>query len=381
MSKCIGCGVTLQNVDSTKPGYIPQEIIETEQNEFYCQRCFQIRNYHKKYETQKLSVENQKALFDIRNQKALVVLMIDVLDPFGGFFPDLSKAVGDNPVLILMNKQDVLPKSLKTDFLEKLVRTLAKENHLNVEAVLFVSALKKKGIEKVVQKIAKIKYKFVKGKKQECFKNAYVVGTTSVGKSTFMNTLSSMYLNNTTNPITTSDQYQTTLGFIKLPLDQNSFFIDTPGVISPTCYGTYLNYDSMKNLTPSHFIREKVFFLHPGQTLLLGGLAEVDFLEQDISCTVYASNDLFLHRLKTENASEFRTRHQCELLKPPYTEEELEKITPWVDHEYELTEDMMNVYISGLGLLHFKGKSGKIRVSCFEKISVKSVQEASHDQD
>ena len=48
MSKCIGCGVTLQNKDKNKVGYTPKEKIT---NNMYCERCFKINNYNTKFIT------------------------------------------------------------------------------------------------------------------------------------------------------------------------------------------------------------------------------------------------------------------------------------------------------------------------------------------
>ena len=41
MTNCLGCGVKLQNVDVSKPGYTKKL-----DNKF-CERCFQIKHYNK----------------------------------------------------------------------------------------------------------------------------------------------------------------------------------------------------------------------------------------------------------------------------------------------------------------------------------------------
>ena len=43
--KCFGCGAIIQNEDNKLIGYVPKTAMNNEN--ILCQRCFQIKNYHK----------------------------------------------------------------------------------------------------------------------------------------------------------------------------------------------------------------------------------------------------------------------------------------------------------------------------------------------
>lgn len=374
MSKCIGCGIKLQSIDGSKPGYIPVDIVQSEQGECYCQRCFKIRNYHLKYNLNKTVIDNLEILKTIPTNDSLFVVLIDCLDPKGGFFDGIDTIVMNRPVILVLNKLDLLPRSLNTRFINEFVFYLASKRNMNVIKTIEISAMKQIGIDKLIQSI--LNYKYIKkyGKIIETFKDAYVLGTTSVGKSTLMNTLSSLYLNDNSNKITTSDQYQTTLGFIKMTLDKNCFIIDTPGVINPFSYGTYLDYNSLVSLTPGKFIHERTFNLSIGNTLFLGALASIDVLSEQVSITFYGSEKIICHRTKTENRQDLLVNQHAKLLTPPMTLEEFDRVQDWDDHFIDILYEYNDIFISGIGLLHFKAKGGKINIRCFNKISIDYVQ-------
>jgi methylated-DNA-protein-cysteine methyltransferase-like protein len=66
-------------------------------------------------------------LQNIKNEKALVLLMIDAMDIYTSFIPKLDTLIGNNPVWILVNKSDLYPKDLKlnkTSTFEKIYDTV-----------------------------------------------------------------------------------------------------------------------------------------------------------------------------------------------------------------------------------------------------------------
>ena len=123
-----------------------------------------------------------------------------------------------------------------------------------------------------------------------------------------MNQIGKLYLNHQTDVITTSSQFQTTLDFIKWPLDQKNYIIDTPGIINPKNYGAYLENESVKILTVKKYIKPRTFQLNPDQTIFLGGLASIDFYgENKINASFFVSNELYLHRTKTIQKEHIKT--------------------------------------------------------------------------
>lgn len=379
MSRCIGCGIIIQSSDSTKAGYVPESALVEHGEKVYCKRCFDIRHHNIKY----LPENNLENYYDkikiIKDEKALVILLIDVMDICGGFIPNLFKYIGNNKVLLVVNKIDVLPKKMKLIEIESFVRCEAKKSKLNIESVMFGSVTNPNFVERVIKKITKLKYPARDNRKykkqEERFGNCYVVGHASVGKSTFMNQIGKMYLHHESDVITTSSQFQTTLDFIKWPLDQKSYIIDTPGIINPHNFGAYLDSESVNVLRPKKFIKPRTFQLNPDQTIFLGGLARIDFEGMGkINASFYVSNDLYLHRTKSIQANRIFDTQYMKILTPPLTAEEASRLKEVKTVEFNINEGA-NLFISGIGFVHLTTESATIKVTVPEMIDVKVMKQ------
>ena len=47
VNKCPGCGALIQTVDPKKPGFIREDVYLRNQEDFLCERCFNISHYNK----------------------------------------------------------------------------------------------------------------------------------------------------------------------------------------------------------------------------------------------------------------------------------------------------------------------------------------------
>ncbi len=386
MSKCIGCGVKIQTTDPNQKGYLPEIIMIEQGEEVYCKRCYEIRHHNKIYDTKISDEYYYQNLGFIKNTKSLIIYLVDVLNIESSFIPNLKDLVGDNPVLLLINKIDVMPKSLKLHNLERYAVELAKKNGLNVLASMMISSKNQKEIKKVVERIKQLRIKKDKSayynpnykpgvtevKRAIRFDDCYVMGCTSVGKSTFINALIENANPNFKNRLTTSDQYHTTQDLIKIPLDQKNYLIDTPGIINQNSYCAYLDYQSQRVITPTKYLKPRTYQLSALQTIFVGSLARIDFLEgENISASFYVANDLYVHRTKLANAdtlmdkmnyqaSESQTNN---LLVPPFNKNEVSRLGKYEKHEFLIEEGVAyDLGLPGLGFVHLTGKNVKISV-------------------
>lgn len=375
MGKCIGCGAKLQFVDPLAIGYVPLEVSSDLGEDTYCKRCYQIMYHGAKYKPIISNKDYYNKIDIIKNKKNIVVLMVDVLNIYASFIPNLKKHIGDASLIIVINKVDIMPKDIHLKNIEKRIRELASIEGLDVASVIAISAKKKQNIDLVLNKILKIKeniYKkdHIKDRDIDC----YFLGCASVGKSSFINAVKELYLPNK-KLITTSDQYQTTLDFIRVYIDKTNSIIDTPGLINYNSYGAYLEYDSMKILTPKTYIKPKTYQLNPDQTIFLGGLVRIDFINgSSINASTYVSNELYVHRTKTSNATKLFEENKIKLLKPPLFNEEYEKIKNFKTCSFEFNEGAYDLLINGVGFVHLVGVDVKINVTLFENIDVKLVE-------
>ena len=356
---CIGCGATIQTEDKTGLGFTPQSALEKglETGEVYCQRCFRLRHYNEITDVQLTDDDFLKLLHEVGDSDALVVNVIDIFDFNGSVIPGLPRFVSGNDVLLVGNKKDILPKSVKSGKISQWLMERAHEEGLRPVDVVLTSAQNKHAIKEVIDKIEHYR----KGR------DVYVVGVTNVGKSTLINAII-QEITGDQNVITTSRFPGTTLDKIEIPLDDGSYIYDTPGIIHRHQMAHYLTAKNLKYVSPKKEIKPKTYQLNPEQTLFLGGLGRFDFIEgEKQGFTAFFDNELKLHRTKLEGASDFYDKHLGTLLTPPNNKEK-EDFPKLVQHVFTI-KDKTDLVISGLGWIRVTG-TAKVAVWAPEGVAV-----------
>lgn len=310
---CIGCGAQIQTTDPKQPGYTPAAALkqDTDETELYCQRCFRLRHYNEISDVKLTDDDFLKLLTQIGDADALIVNVVDIFDFSGSLIPGLHRFVGDNPVLLVGNKVDVLPTSVKRSKVKQWLRQQAHQAGLRPVDVCLTSAKSGYALDELLAAIDHYRDG----------KDVYVVGVTNVGKSTLINKIIKQ-ANGTQNLITTSRFPGTTLDQIQIPLADGQQLIDTPGIIHREQMAYYLGPKDLKLVTPQKPIKPKTFQLNAEQTLFLAGLARFDYVSGPRrSFTVYLDNNLLVHRTKLANATDFYARQAGKLLQPPRAKE------------------------------------------------------------
>ena len=356
---CIGCGATIQTEDKTGLGFTPQSALEKglETGEVYCQRCFRLRHYNEITDVQLTDDDFLKLLHEVGDSDALVVNVIDIFDFNGSVIPGLPRFVSGNDVLLVGNKKDILPKSVKPGKISQWLMERAHEEGLRPVDVVLTSAQNKHAIREVIDKIEHYR----KGR------DVYVVGVTNVGKSTLINAII-QEITGDQNVITTSRFPGTTLDKIEIPLDDGSYIYDTPGIIHRHQMAHYLTAKNLKYVSPKKEIKPKTYQLNPEQTLFLGGLGRFDFIAgEKQGFTAFFDNELKLHRTKLEGASDFYDKHLGTLLTPPNNKEK-DDFPKLVQHVFTI-KDKTDLVISGLGWIRVTG-TAKVAVWAPEGVAV-----------
>ncbi|MER2256195.1 MAG: ribosome biogenesis GTPase YqeH, partial [Priestia megaterium] len=290
--QCVGCGVEIQTERPNELGYAPKSALEKEA--IICQRCFRLKHYNEVQDVSLTDDDFLKILNGIGQTDGLVVKVVDIFDFNGSWLPGLHRFVGNNKVLLVGNKADLLPKSIKKNKLIHWMKREAKELGLKSVDVFLMSAQKGQGIREIAEAIEHYR----EGK------DVYVVGCTNVGKSTFINAIIKE-VTGEKDIITTSQYPGTTLDMIDIPLDNGASLYDTPGIINHHQMAHYVDKRDLKLISPKKEIKPKVYQLNEGQTLYFGGLARLDYVQGGRkSLTCYVSNDLHIHRTKLEKADE-----------------------------------------------------------------------------
>ena len=352
---CIGCGAKIQTEDKNALGFLPagalkKKIAERDQMEavqagdegseasiktedLYCQRCFRLRHYNEIAPTSLTDADFLRLLKEIGQHDALIVNVVDIFDFNGSLIPNLHKLTGGNDLLMVANKRDVLPKSLKVGKLTAWLREQAASRSLKPKDILVTSAQNKDDVAELMEAIEYYR----RGR------DVYVVGVTNVGKS--------VKASGSEDVITTSRFPGTTLDKIEIPLDEDSALIDTPGIIHRGQMAHYLEPEDLKYVSPRKEIKPKTYQLNPEQTLFFGGLARFDFISGERQgMTAYFDNEINVHRTKLEGATEFYEKHKGELLAPALVGAKL------VRREFKIT-DKSDIVFSGLGWVRVPQKA------------------------
>lgn len=342
---CIGCGAPIQTKYKDRLGYTPQSALEKgmETGELYCQRCFRLRHYNEITDVQLTDDDFLRLLHEVGASNALVVNVVDIFDFNGSVIPGLPRFVAGNDVLLVGNKKDILPKSVKTSKVAQWLTERAHEEGLRPVDVVLTSAQNKQAIKELIEKIEQYR----KGR------DVYVVGVTNVGKSTLINAII-QEITGDKDIITTSRFPGTTLDKIEIPLVDGSHIYDTPGIIHRHQMAHYLSAKNLKYVSPKKEIKPKTYQLNPEQTLFLGGLGRFDFVSGNKQgFTAYFDNELQLHRTKLAGAGEFYEKHVGSLLTPP-SKKEVTDFPQLVKHELKI-EVKTDVVFSGLGWIRVTG--------------------------
>lgn len=173
--QCQGCGVQIQTTDPKGIGFTPKSSLQ--RDEVLCKRCFRLKHYNEIQDVTITDNDFLQMVSSINDKEGIIVHVIDIFDVNGSLIKSLPRIVGNKIILLVGNKVDLLPKSTNKNKLGHWLRTEAKDAGIKVQDVFLISSKKGYGIEDLMKQIDQYREQ----------KDVYIVGTTNVGKSTFIN--------------------------------------------------------------------------------------------------------------------------------------------------------------------------------------------------
>jgi len=330
---CFGCGVKLQTENKDEIGYVTESALSKE--EVLCKRCFHIRNYNDSLNIELNSDEFYKILDSISGNDALVVLLVDIFDFNGSMITGLNRFV-QNDIIMIGNKFDLLPKSVKKGKVINWMKKAAKEQGLVVQDSTVISAESGFNLEASLEMIDRYRNG----------RDVYIVGCTNVGKSTYINKLLTEFTDMEKGILTTSNFPGTTLECVEIPLDEESAIIDTPGIINEDQMVHYIDSKEYKMIVPKSVLRPKVYQQDKGQTYVLKNVAIIDVVSENKMSTVgFFSEQLDIHRTKYVNKKNFLEKNADK-----YFDNDVHET--FKKHTLNVSADE-DLVISGLGWLKF----------------------------
>lgn len=264
MTKCVGCGIKLQEKDKNELGYTPNL------NNELCERCFKLKNYN--ILTNKgINIDNDKLINKINELNTCVLFLVDFIN-LDSEVIEAYKKIKSKKILII-TKADIIPKNIKY---QKLIQNI--KNIYDIKEDLILTSSKTKLNIKTITKLCLEE------------KNICLAGFTNAGKSSLINALVG-------SDITVSKKSNTTQDFIKLNVDGISIY-DAPGFMSN------INRENI----PRSIIRP-ITYQFPSKHYLLIQDIKLNILE-DSNFTIYVGNEAnIIRRKENENV-------ECKIIVP-----------------------------------------------------------------
>lgn len=264
MTKCVGCGIKLQNKNVNEVGYTPDL-----KNEL-CERCFKLKNYNV-LTNKGINIDNDKLINKINELNTCVLFLVDFIN-LDSEVIDAYKKIKSKKILII-TKADIIPKNIKY---QKLIQNI--KNIYEIKEDLILTSSKTKLNIKTITKICLEE------------KNICLAGFTNAGKSSLINALVG-------SDITVSKKSNTTQDFIKLNVDGINIY-DAPGFMSN------INRENI----PRSIIRP-ITYQFPSRHYLLIQDIKLNILENS-NFTIYVGNEAnIIRRKENENV-------ECKIIVP-----------------------------------------------------------------
>lgn len=339
--RCIGCGAILQNNDSQALGYVPDLSMD------YCQRCFRLSHYDK-HENYSDITANQD-LSALESLEGVFVWIVDVIDLETSFNSLFTEFFRHRDFMVLVNKCDLLPKTVTAAKIENYVMGRLEKLGLHPVNIL------------VRGKDRSFREEFI-GLLESQQKAIIFTGIANVGKSTVINELLGQQI------LTVNRNPSTTLSVNRIEAEFAVLY-DTVGLVAGESVQSYLASNALKKVVPNSRINPVIYQLTGSQCLSIGGLARIDIHNcQNVTAVLYCSNLLNIHRSKQENADSLWQKHYKKELTPVL--KGVGRFESMKKTEYEFSSEKKDICIAGLGWLCITGEYSSIDVYTGKKIGV-----------
>lgn len=338
--QCRGCGATLQSVNPEEYGYIPPNL--DREGEPICQRCFRITHYGRDELGPVVADASAKALREGAAWADHIALVVDLIDFEAGLPKDLVTYLGRKPLLVVVNKVDLLPEQTPIEEVEVWVRRRLKQLGISAE-ILLVSALNGYGFRELAAWIEAEERRIL------------VAGVTNVGKSHVISRLLSMRLGrkrgHTVKP-TVSAYPGTTVSWSRWELATGSELADSPGFVPHGRISDMLCASCARELIPSRKLSSRLFPIGEGQIMHIPGRAAVlcEGAGADGLLIGYCGSDVRWERSHERHLAKWTTEYRIHC-----------PITNWEEHKVELLRNS-DLLIHGLGWVSARKTDYRLKI-------------------
>ena len=354
--RCSSCGAVLQCENPKEEGYIEERFLEKPLNELlFCASCYASSKYNMTPAFPVAPEEYLTMMADAQARDALIVYVVDLFSFECSFIPEITKNIEGLKIIIIANKRDLLPTSVRDGELQEYVAHRFRMAKLQVTAkdvvlTSFTSMSDTSNVAKMIEE------------RREGH-DVYVIGASGAGKTLFLNAFLRTYVNRSKRSIQRADYPGTHLQVLEIPLDNSSSIFDTPGTSLDNSVISKVDIDQVKYLIPHNRIKARRSALTSKEQLFIGGVARIELCSKErVALKCFFADDVLLYRHygKKEQADLFAISKRKGFIPSS------SKIVSQSDLDvYEIRVDEMgqrDIGIEGLGWISFKGDGQIFRV-------------------
>jgi 30S ribosome assembly GTPase len=323
ITKCSGCGATLQSEHKELVGYVKSPILP------YCESCYKLLHYgesEKHFHPKDLPTLPQNSLLIMVSS----VLHLDLI-----FSYPVYRYQPDATFIYLINQMDLLPESTNTDELLKHLTDKANQEKIPFKDIIMMSAKNRFDIDYLSSYIRSLPHK-----------NIYLLGVQNSGKTTIFKAL-------------TKDNHALALKKAGLTQDAlvkpfyNQFIHDMPGLYQKGYLHQLFSYQTYKKLIPDQTIKPKIYQLKTGHSLIIEGIIAITLKSIDQTIVLYLENQVKIHKTNETKIDDliFNQKINSKVYAQKYDDQTF-KIP---NHKTQVTfADMGFLHIDGPGLIKIK---------------------------
>ncbi len=294
--RCYSCGAILQSDDPNAEGYLPERFLDADPaTAFLCDKCYHQQRFNLAPAHPKVDQDYLTIIEDAQASDALIVYVVDLFSFETSFIPEVIERLQGLRILVVANKYDLLPTSVKEENIREYVAHRFRVAHLSVtkDDVMLATLTSASPMEEFASRIESLRTKH----------DVYILGATGVGKTLLVYSFLREFKNLSGKNITTSLYPGTNLHTMQIPLDSSSYLYDTPGTSLDNSILACLDGDERNAVTPLTAVKGRNFTVAEGDTLLVGGVARIELLSgKRQSITVYFAKDVTVTKVRSSNA-------------------------------------------------------------------------------
>ncbi|MDR1795418.1 MAG: 50S ribosome-binding GTPase [Erysipelotrichaceae bacterium] len=342
MTKCEGCGITLQFTDQNKEGYAVRKDM------VLCQRCFRLAHYGSPIDA--FEQQTLDALLSAYPPVACTLLwVVDLVDLESQQINQIAKAICAYQVIVIGNKTDLLPVEVSVKRLRELLSVRLRKNGLSPLAFYMISAKEPESL----------------GELQQCLVNLKVpgvlLGQANAGKSSLIKAL------NLSKQVSVSRYPGTTAKALTFQKEGYTL-VDLPGLKDVQSFIWQLDNKDRETCSFNKPIKARIYQIYSPQCFFIGGLVRLEVAGAG-SVLFFFGEQLKLHRTKKSNGDALWRRQRGKLLLPVIKDRDP------VDQKIPNGKSQCVIVIKGLGWIRLAGKAVLTRLALPEGIGYTIVEE------